>query len=72
MLLTEEDILEFVDLATKAGVKLSHEDAADSATRLALLYKLLIQPTPSEARTSVLANSNGDAKVKQVEDFKPY
>jgi hypothetical protein len=63
MLLSEEDIEEFVDLAKEEGVELTHEAATAAATRLVLLYLRLAMPTPSELAARLLAKSRESGTV---------
>ena len=63
MLLSEDDIQEFIVLAEKDGVQLSREEAVAAATRLVLLYLRLAMPTPSELRERRLAKTGVDATV---------
>jgi hypothetical protein len=64
MLLSEEDIDEFIALAKKEDVELTREEATATATRLVLLYLRLAMPTPSEMAERRLAKSRADATVK--------
>lgn len=63
MLLSEEDIDEFIALAKKEGVELTREEATATATRLVLLYLRLAMPTPSEMAERRLAKTRADASV---------
>lgn len=63
MLLSEEDIDEFILLAKKEGVELTREDATAAATRLVLIYLRLAMPTPSEIAAGQLAKNRGNATV---------
>jgi hypothetical protein len=64
MLLTEEDIDEFITLAKKEGMELTREEATATATRLVLLYLRLAMPTPSEMAERRLAKTRTDASVE--------
>ena len=57
MLLSEEDIDEFIALAKKELVELTREEAVAGATRLILLYLRLALPTPSELAEGRLAKT---------------
>jgi hypothetical protein len=63
MLLSEDDIEEFIVLARKEGVELSREEAVAAATRLVLLYLRLAMPTPSELAELRLAKTSANATV---------
>lgn len=63
MLLSEEDIEEFIALAQKEGVELTREKAVAAATRLVLLYLRLALPTPSEMAEGRLAKTPPDGSV---------
>src|ERR1700682_5692764 len=72
MLLSEEDIDEFIALAKKEGVELTREEATATATRLVLLYLRLAMPTPSEMAERRLAKTRADACVGEEDGITAW
>jgi len=62
-ILTKEDVAEFQRLAEIDGVKLTEEEAHETAMRLVLLYRHLARPTPGEIREAPLRRA--EEKVRR-------